>query len=187
MVILILSNSTKIKTITERAMLSTLRFQRVIQCKLNISEIFHHSMASPQLISPQHPLFFSLLSPLSHSEDALMWVFVKLGVGKSQAEWENAACMNGHRLAPAYRRSTGTCVVAHSLATPGNCNCVCILYLCISQFFSCCICYFTLCGLAVSGQVVEAPAGRKQLTVHPNPVLLRRRRGKHTEYLENFN
>lgn len=135
MVILILSNSTKIKTITERAMLSTLRFQRVIQCKLNISEIFHHSMASPQLISPQHPLFFSLLSSLSHSEDALMWVFVKLGVGKSQAEWENAACMNGHRLAPAYRRSTGTCVVAHSLATPGNCNCVCVLYLCISQFF----------------------------------------------------
>ena len=64
-----------------------------------------------------------------------MWVFVKLGVGKSQAEWENAACMNGHRLAPAYRRSTGTCVVAHSLATPGNCNCVCVLYLCISQFF----------------------------------------------------
>ena len=74
-------------------------------------------------------------------------------------------------------------VVAHSLATPGNCNCVCVLYLCISQFFSCCICYFTLCGLAVSGQVVEAPAGRKQLTAHPNPVLLRRRRGKHTEYL----
>ena len=35
----------------------------------------------------------------------------------------------------------------------------------------------------MSGQVVEAPAGRKQLTAHPNPVLLRRRRGKHTEYL----
>ena len=67
-----------------------------------------------------------------------MWVFVKLGVGKSQAEWENAACMNGHRLAPAYRRSTGTCVVAHSLATPGNCNCVCVLYFC---FYICiCIC-----------------------------------------------
>ena len=72
-----------------------------------------------------------------------MWVFVKLGVGKSQAEWENAACMNGHRLAPAYRRSTGTCVVADSLATPGNYNCVCVLYLCISQYFF--LLYLLLC------------------------------------------
>ena len=71
-----------------------------------------------------------------------MRVFVKLGVGNRQAQWENAARMNGHWLALAHRhRYISSCRV---FGTTWCCVCVYIstLYLCNSHF--CAIALVTL-------------------------------------------
>ena len=70
-------------------------------------------------------------------------------VGNLEAQWENAARMNGHRLAlvkaPAHRHlaAAGTFGGAECSAPPGICIGISILYLCISH-----VCGIVLATLA---------------------------------------
>ena len=106
-----------------------------------------------------------------------------------QAQWENAARMNGHWLAlagtPALSRYF--CSVWHHLEKcflSVSQLCICV-FLTVVQLYLLLYCLWSSqckCEWGAGSFSDEvAPAGRKQLTANPKPVLLRQLQRKHSE------